>query len=468
MSFIHKSDKLTRMRLRTFIALVTCRMIRRILHLFGRGGTNLPGTVALRIDKNLLKTLAEGVTAIAVTGTNGKTTTSHMIEQILIDAGYDVFTNRAGANLISGITATYVENATLGGRPIKSAAVIECDEAAFGAVSEAISPKVIVATNVFRDQLDRYGEVTHTLGKIRAGIANSPKATLCINADDSLITTLADNAEAEVVYYGVNVPIYKKRVHEISDAPYCVRCHGIYRYDYVTFGHLGGFYCPNCGYKRHEPDVFVTETVAMDSENTDVRMVIAGREYPVRINLPGGYNIYNACAAAAAGTAFGVDAETIVHALGHFTGGFGRMEKFTVDGTEMRMILIKNPTACNQVLNFLSNIEEPVVFSIVLNDRDADSTDISWIWDVDFEQIAEMGDHLKALYLSGTRAEEMAMRLKYAGVPESKMKIIKDDVKLIEACAESSYPVYLMPTYTAMIDLRRMLTKRYGLKAFWH
>ena len=134
----------------------------------------------------------------------------------------------------------------------------------------------------------------------------------------------------------------------------------------------------------------------------------------------------------------------------------------------MRMILIKNPTACNQVLNFLSNIEEPVVYSIVLNDRDADSTDISWIWDVDFDQIAEMGDHLKALYLSGTRAEEMAMRLKYAGVPESKMKIIKDDVKLIEACADTSYPVYIMPTYTAMIDLRRMLTKRYGLKAFWH
>ena len=428
----------------------------------------MPGTVALRIDKNLLKSLSEDVTAIAVTGTNGKTTTSRMIEQVLIDAGYDVFTNRSGANLKSGVTASYVENAAAGGRPTKTVAVIECDEAAFEAVSEAISPKVIVATNVFRDQLDRYGEVSHTLGKIRAGIKKSPSATLCLNADDSLISTLAEDAEGKVVYYGVNVPIYKNRVHEISDAPYCVRCHGEYRYDYITYGHLGGFYCPNCGYKRHDPDVYVSKIEAKGSDNTDVRMVINEKEYFVRINLPGGYNIYNACAAAAAGTAFGIDAETTTHALEHFTGGFGRMEKFSVNDAEMRMILIKNPNACNQVLNFLSNIEEPVVFSIILNDRDADSTDVSWIWDVDFEQIAEMDDHLKQLYLSGTRAEEMALRLKYAGVPEEKTKVIKDYEALIETCSKSSYPVYLMPTYSAMIDLRIMLTKRYGIKAFWH
>ncbi len=456
------------MRLKTSIAIAACKLARFGLRKLGRGGTDLPGRIALKLCPDLLGRLAKDVTVIIVTGTNGKTTTSRMIEQAVYDAGIFYLANRSGANLLSGVTAEFcAASSILRGSCTKPFAVIEADEAAFKAISRYVEAKAIVVTNVFRDQLDRYGEVTHTLDNIRIGIENSPNAVVCLNADDSLVSSLADVIPNEILYYGVDVPVYTDRVAEVSDAPYCIRCKHEYEYSYVTYGHLGGFHCPHCGYERQLPAVSVMALHHSDGEGSDVTFRTDGQRIDAHIALPGGYNIYNACAAMAMGKAIGLDPEVTARALEHFNCGFGRMETFSIQGHSLRMILIKNPAGCNQVLNYLTASAEPVLFVACLNDRAQDGKDVSWIWDVDFEQLTAMEDCLAGIYVSGIRAEDMALRFRYAGIPTEKLKIYKEYGALMEAILAQDKPACIMPTYTAMLDLRNYITKQYGAKEFW-
>ena len=232
---------------------------------------------------------------------------------------------------------------------------------------------------------------------------------MCINADDSLSVSMKEQIPNKVVFYGVESEIYKNRVHEMSDAPYCIHCKTEYVYDYVTYGHLGGFRCPKCGYHRPETQVAVEKVLESTADASVIQIRLNGRHYQATINLPGGYNIYNAIATVAAGQVLGLKDEVVIQALNSFECGFGRMEKFTVENTDIRMILIKNPAGCNQVLNFLSNTTTPSLFVVALNDRYADGTDISWIWDVDFEQLTHILDKLTGIWVTGRRAEEMAM-----------------------------------------------------------
>ena len=416
------------MKIRTFFAVLLCKLARGLLRLLRRGGTAFPGRVALKVYPQVLGVLSQGVRVILVTGTNGKTTSSRMIEQAFADAGLNYFANRSGANLISGITAEFAMHSTLTGRPKCQFAVIECDEAASKTVLKYLKPEVIVATNVFRDQLDRYGEITHTLNNILEGIRHTP---------------------------------------EISDAPHCIHCKTEYVYDYRTYGHLGAFRCPKCGYHREDPQVAVTAVQDLGVDTSDVTMAIGGQEYAVHINLPAAYNVYNAVGSAAALYAFGFTPEAIVHALGAFGCGFGRMEKFDLRGTPGRMMLVKNPAGCNQTMRYLAGLNEDATFDVCLNDRDADGTDISWIWDADFERLAAMGEHLRQVLVSGTRADELRLRLKYAGVDEAKIQVFYDYDPLIDAMCASEYPVFIMPTYTSMLDLRGRLQKQLGGKEFW-
>ncbi len=455
------------MGLRVMAAVAACKLSRFAIRLLGRGGTDFPGRVALKICPNLLGTLAKGVETVIVTGTNGKTTSSRMIEQVLTDSGISFFTNKSGANLLSGVTAEFAVHSSLRGKCRFPFALIESDEAAFKAISTFVDAKVVVVTNVFRDQLDRYGEVTHTLENIKIGISHSPHATLCLNADDSLTASIAQDMPNPVLFFGVDTPIYNSRVAEVSDAPYCIRCKHAYVYDYVTYGHLGSYRCPNCGYARQKPDLSVAKVLSSDTEGSEIVFQVGAEEIPATVNLPGGYNIYNACGTMACGMALGLDAQVVARSLSQFACGFGRMEKFEIKGVSMRMILIKNPAGCNQVLNFLTNTTEPSLFVACLNDRDQDGRDVSWIWDVDFEKVAAMGDRLSGLYVSGRRAEELAMRFKYAGVPTEKLRVLKDYGALIDACLAQDKPVYIMPTYTAMLELREKLSRTYGFKNFW-
>ena len=243
------------MNLRAILAILLCKALRLVSRLLHRGGTAMPGRWALKVCPDLLELLAKDVKSVAITGTNGKTTSSRMIEQAFSEKGLNYFANRSGANLISGITTEFVMNATLTGKPLKEYAVIECDEAAARRVFSQLRPRVVVVTNLFRDQLDRYGEVTHTLENIRVAMQGAPEAVLCLNADCSLTASLADDLPNKVVYFGIDRGAAPSRPKpEISDATHCIRCKTEYEYDYISYGHLGGFRCPKCGYRRHKAD----------------------------------------------------------------------------------------------------------------------------------------------------------------------------------------------------------------------
>ena len=455
------------MKIRVMLAVLACKCCRSLIRLLGRGGTDFPGRVALKICPNLLGALAKNVTTVIVTGTNGKTTTSRMIEQSWADAGISFFANKSGANLLSGVTAEFAVHSSFTGKCRHTHALIEADEAAFKFIAKYVDARAVVVTNVFRDQLDRYGEVTHTLENIRLGIEASPNATLVVNADDSLCASLQAQVSNPVVFFGVDTPIYDARVQELSDAPYCIRCKHEYVYDYVTYGHLGGYRCPACGYARPAPELSVKTVCKTDDEHSEVIFTAEGRDYPADIHLPGGYNIYNACACMAAAKVMGIDLLLAAKSLSSFACGFGRMEKFKIHDADVRMILIKNPAGCNQVLNFLTQRKEPFVFAARLNDRAQDGKDVSWIWDVDFERLTDMQELLTEIYVSGVRAEDMALRFLYAGFPKERIHVEKDYGALMEQATRSGLPVFVMPTYTAMLALRGAIAKRYGYKEFW-
>ena len=455
------------MNIRVSIAVLGCKFTRLALRLLGRGGTDFPGRVALKLYPGTLEYLAKNVTTIIVTGTNGKTTTARMIEQALADSGISYFANKSGANLLSGVTAEFAMHSSMTGKCKYKYAVIESDEAAFKTIGKLVDPKVVVVTNVFSDQLDRYGDIGQTLENIRIGISHSKNATLCLNADDSISGSLAEGVDNPVVFYGVDTPIYKNRVAEVSDAPFCRKCSHEYTYDYVTYGHLGGYRCPVCGCGRPKPQITVSEVVVSDTEHSEVVFTDGEQTYPAVIGQPGGYNIYNACSAMACSKAMGLDLGLIAKALSAFSCGFGRMEKFEIEGVPLRMILIKNPAGCNQVLNFLTEMTEPFVFAVCLSDRTQDGRDVSWIWDVDFERLTAMGDTLSRVLISGNRAADMALRFKYAGMSEDKIQVIPDYLDLTKACVALQKPCYIMPTYTAMLSLRSTISKNFGFKAFW-
>ena len=456
------------MSVRAFLAILLCKALRLFSRLVHRGGTAMPGRWALKVCPELLSILARDVKAVAITGPNGKTTSARMIEEAFSEQGLSYFANRSGANLISGITTEFVMNSSLGGKLRKEYAVIECDEAAARTVFGQLKPRVIVVTNLFRDQLDRYGEVTHTLENIRVAIQGAPEATLCLNADCSLTASLAEDLPNPVVWFGIDQGACPSRPKpEISDATHCIRCKTEYDYDYITYGHLGGFRCPHCGYRRHGADYAVTDVVEQRPDGSSVVLAVHGQKQLVDINLPAMYNIYNAVGAVAAVTEMGLGEEAAVRAMGRFQCGFGRMEHFDLGKGGTRMMLVKNPAGCNQVLEYLQNIREPSVLVVCLNDRGADGTDISWIWDADFEQLCALGNRLTRILVSGDRASDMRLRIKYAGIPDQAIQIQQDYDKLVDWIAGQEQPVYIMPTYTAMLELREAVIRRCGGAEFW-
>ena len=455
------------MSIRAFFAIVLCKLLRWISRLLHRGGTAMPGRVAVKVCPNLLAILAKQVKTVAITGTNGKTTSSRMVEEAFQEAGLSFFANRSGANLISGITTEFVMNSTLTGRVKKEYAVIECDEAAARTVFGQLRPRVIVVTNLFRDQLDRYGEVTHTLENIRAAVQSVPEAKLCLNADCSLTASLAGDLPNTVVWFGIEQGAAPSRGKpEISDATHCIRCKTEYDYDYITYGHLGGFRCPKCGYRRHRADYAVTDVVEQRMDGSDIVMDIAGRKQLLTVNLPAMYNIYNAAGALCAAMEMGIPAETAVASLSRFSCGFGRMETFKLAGGA-RMMLVKNPAGCNQVLEYLETVKEPFILVACLNDRGADGTDISWIWDADFEKLSALKGQLRKVIVSGDRAEDMRVRIKYAGIPDAQIAVERDYEALVRSLESERLPVFFMPTYTAMLELRQTVIRHCGGADFW-
>jgi len=455
------------MRIRIIFAIFACKLIHFALRVLRRGGTALPGKVAVKIYPEILKHLAKDIECIVITGTNGKTTSARMLEQFFIDSGADYFSNKSGSNLMQGITGEFAYNATATGKPKRRHAIIECDEGASKKVFEYMNPKLVLVTNVFSDQLDRFGDVGVVLESIRTGVRNSPNAVLCLNADDPLTSTLANGVQNKVVYFGIETALYENNTDESSETTNCISCNTEYEYDYRTYGHLGGFRCPSCGYARKRPDVAVTGLIGHDADRQTIKLRIYDETVDITINLPGAYNIYNATGAIAAATEIGFSVQNAKDAMLSFECGFGRMEKLDLGGLPARMILIKNQIGCDQAINYILSIPEHVLLSICLNDRIADGTDISWIEDARFEKLLGMGEKLRGIYVSGTRADDMARRLERIGLPGGMVQVFSEMDKLLEAMLQQETPVYILPTYTAMLELRGIISRRFDIKKYW-
>lgn len=456
--------------LRIGIAILITKITILILRLLGRGGTTLPGKLALKICPSLFSDLSDRFRIIMITGTNGKTTTARIISGMLNQAGIKFITNKSGANLSSGIATTLVSSLSLTGKSLVRTALLETDEGAFRTIAPKLKPEIIIVTNFFEDQLDRFGHVYATLNSVKEGILGSPESKLILNADDSLCASLGQTLPNPVVYFGLADNVYPEDyLKASSDVAYCINCKS--RYDYLSnsFGHLGHFKCPNCGYERPSAQIECTQVLEYDNLSSTIEIKVKDEKIAVKLALPGLYNIYNALAGAAVGHFLELTEDNIVHVLEDFESGFGRMESIKIDGRTLQMILVKNPTGFNQVLKYLLTQKDHCVVAFLINDKLGDGTDISWLWDVNFE-ILPLMEKIRCFYASGTRAEDMAVRLKYAGIPEKSIIIEKNSEELINSMIKASNEnetLYLLPTYTAMLETRKSLKERYNLKEFW-
>ena len=436
------------------------------------GGTALPGLLAEWIDPNIVPEMARrlGEGSVIVTGTNGKTTTARLLRGIVRAAGLRVVANRAGSNLMRGIAAALAESAGLGGDfagARRLLGVFEVDEATLPQAVRALRPRVVLFTNLFRDQLDRYGEVEHVAAVWRDAVfALGRSATVVLNADDPSVAALAQAAPGQVLVYGVeDTSRGIDRLEHAADARWCSSCGGELAYATVFYGHLGHWTCPQCRAAR-PPSRVVATRVEPEAEGTRVAIAMPGAEVSVGLPLMGLYNAYNVLAAVAAAVALGIDAEATERGLSSFTAAFGRQERLTVGGRRVQVILAKNPAGLNEVLRTITADGDEKDVALFLNDDIADGRDVSWIWDVDFDLLA---GKVRSLTVSGNRAWDMALRLKYAGLdslPQVEERAAAALRRALRATPEDA-TLYVIPTYTAMLRVRALLARWARRPAFW-
>jgi UDP-N-acetylmuramyl tripeptide synthase len=419
-----------------------------------------------------------------VSGTNGKTTTSRMIASILQAAGMPPLHNRSGSNLERGLISAVVGAASPAGSLPSSyrCGLFEVDEAAMPGVLAAVRPRVLVLNNLFRDQLDRYGELDTIYSKWRAALPRlAPQSRLVLNADDPSIAALAttQGLRAVPLTFGIDDARYDLgELPHAADSISCPRCNSRLDYSLVLLSHLGHWRCPNCGLERPRPDVAATRVKLNGTDSSLVSLRLPQGEAEVTIRVPAIYNVYNGLAAVAATLAFGVSIEHIKAGLESFTAAFGRIERVAIPGEVdkyLLLALVKNPVGFNEVLRMLfppdDEASPPRNLLIIINDLTADGRDVSWLWDVDFEVLATSQQGLGAVQVSGIRAADMANRLKYAGVD---LSIIHLDVSIDHAldAAVAALPsgrtLYVLPTYTAMLAFRKLLHDRGWVQSqFW-
>lgn len=451
-------------KLRVFIACLACRAIKAALHLLGRGGTAIPGKVALKICPDLLSVLGKNVDSVVVTGTNGKSTTVGMLRHMLEAAGIPYLSNRTGANLTGGITAEYILNADLFGRPKARTAVIECDEGNFPAVTKALQPKALVLTNLFRDQLDRYGDIGHTRDYLKRGVEASPSSVVCLNADCALSGSIGAETENPHIYFGVEC-VSSDRPFDPAEGFDCPECGVTFEYSRHVYAHLGDWVCPSCGKRRHKPDMAVTafepfeggSRITLDTPDGELSFVLA---------LPALYNAYNSIAALSAAGAMGWDVTACAESLAKFGAVFGRMETLQVGDVPVQIILVKNPAGFDRALEYLAVCSDERFPILGLNDNTGDGKDISWINDVHMEAHFA-AHHYERIGVFGTRADDLAERLKAAGVPESSIVNFRNIDELAGAVQSSAVPVSILPNYTAMLSVRDKVSALAGGGKFW-
>lgn len=455
-------------RLRLLLAVHAAKASARAVRLLRMGyGSSLPGKVARRIDPGALSALAGQVrrgTAM-ITGTNGKTTITKLLAAILTESGAQVFYNRGGANLASGITATFALNASSGGRLDADYALLETDEATMPKVAPDLRPRVILANDFFRDQLDRFGELDSAVESLKKALPSlSPDGTLVLNADDPLCVSAGETSERRKLYYGLEAELGAAGPgSQAADAVFCPVCRGRFTYARRSYSHLGDWACAECGYRRPRPDVYAEEIELLGMRGSRVTVVTPAGRLALKVSLPGLYSVYNVLAAIAAAIALGAPLDAVAPALEKAAGGFGRAEFFRLDGREGCLLLVKNPTGFNQVLATLALDSSPKTLLFAINDRIADGRDISWLWDVDFEQLWNRPEIATGVRVTGDRAEDMAVRLKYSGPRELRPEVVRPPEEALRqalAATPEGSTLYVLATYTAMLELWEIIRRQ--------
>jgi lipid II isoglutaminyl synthase (glutamine-hydrolysing) len=427
------------------------------------GGTTMPGKLLWKLDPGAVDRLAARLPlgAALVSATNGKTTTSAMAARILAPVAR-LAHNRSGANLVSGVASALLaaRGAELG--------LFEVDEGALPEVARRLRPRAVCLGNLFRDQLDRYGELELVAARWRAAVdALQGETALIVNGDDPQVGDLA-HGHAHATVFGLDDPRHASpTLQHAADSKWCVRCGTPYVYDAAYIGHLGDYRCPSCGHARPHLDV-VGHAVELDGlERVSFELVVPEGSSRVELSVPGLYNVYNALAAAALARSLGVGLEEIVAGLQGFSAAFGRFERISLGDRSLLVLLIKNPAGANEVVRTLVAGGAPRVLLIGLNDEIADGRDVSWIWDVDFEPL--LGG-LERLVATGERAAELALRFKYAGLPKETIEVVPDlDAALDRGLAltPAGGELVALPTYTAMLSLRDLVSDRGFVRPYW-
>ncbi|MEX0673262.1 MAG: MurT ligase domain-containing protein [Gaiellaceae bacterium] len=427
------------------------------------GGTTIPGKLLSKLDPGAIDMLAARLplgTAI-ISATNGKTTTAAMTAEILRPR-LRLAHNRSGANLISGVASTLLDSrgAELG--------LFEVDEGALPEVARRVRPRVLCLGNLFRDQLDRYGELELVAGRWRDVVrVLGPQTTAVVNGDDPVVGELAATA-ARAVTFGLDDPAQARpALQHAADSKYCVRCGTPYEYAAAYVGHLGDYRCPRCGHARPPLDVVARSIVLEGLERATFELALGAESRRVELGLPGLYNVYNAVAAAALARELGASADEIVAGLGRFSAAFGRAERIAVGGKGLLVLLIKNPAGANEAVRTLVAAGPPRVAVVALNDAIADGQDVSWIWDVDFEPLI---DGLDRLVASGDRAPELALRFTYAGMAGEAVEVVPELGRALDRGLEltpEGGELVVLPTYTAMLALRKIVSERGYVRPYW-
>jgi len=437
------------------------------------GGTAVAGLVALQLDGALPRRLSGqlGHGSAIVTGTNGKTTTGRMLAAIAREAGLRPLANASGSNLMRGVTAALLEETNVLAR-VRDArdrlGVFEVDEATLPEAALALEPRAIVFTNLFRDQLDRYGEVDTVAQLWQRTVAVLPSSTvLVLCADDPAVASLARVATGRVLTYGVDeTRAGGEELEHASDYRFCLVCGEELSYQVAFYGHVGHWRCPSCGNARPQPGVAAVCVEPASDRSTRLTIATPAGELRVELPLAGLYNVENALAATAAAVALDLPLDAVERALAGFQPAFGRQERFTIDGRDVIVLLGKNPTGMNQVLRIIAANGGGAHLLLFLNDGIADGRDISWIWDTDYELIALLA---AGVVVSGTRAEELALRLKYAGLSPAP-RVLRDTRPALDVALASTpagETLYVVPTYTAMLEVRELLARRGRRTHFW-
>jgi UDP-N-acetylmuramyl tripeptide synthase len=439
--------------------LLAARATGAVTRLAGRGGTSLPGKVLMRAEPHAIARLAARLPrgSVVVSATNGKTTTAAMVAAVLGRVGTSLVHNRAGANMAGGVaTALAAGRGDMG--------LFEVDEFWLGPVAAELEPRAVLLSNLFRDQLDRYGELEIIADRWAAIVAGLPADTaLVLNADDPLVADLG--REREPTYFGVeDDALALPELQHASDSKHCRRCGHAYEYGAAYLAHLGHYRCPNCGARRPQPQVHASHVELRGIRSAAFTLTAPEGERRIELPLPGLYNVYNALGAAALCLRLGVPLDEVAAGLAAVEPAFGRAETVSIGDRPTSILLIKNPAGANEVLRTLALEGTELDLFGVLNDRTADGRDVSWVWDADWEIVAP---HVRRLTCSGTRAAELALRLKYAGVDPERLEVVDDlERGLDRALDAGDGPLYALPTYTALLELKDVLSRR-GHEEYW-